>query len=523
MDPVRDALTLVAADVDRSRLGAPADIRARGDRIRRRRRAVTAQLGALAVAVAVVAVVVGHGIPHAQPRPLQTPRPTPTPNQAQVQVVRGACGHGVRCATGTGPFRVVFESGRGGDLLSLDLPLPTGWSLWEMSGNGVRAGETNGGTGVSAMWPVRQAPGSADARAMAQMLARLPGAVAAQPVDVGGQTGWRVVFARVPSGSTPCVDPRFGLYVDERTNPGGPAGGPGCASPFQLALPTASVPAPTLVGLSGTGQVEITLVDVRDIPTRGARSVLSLWRWASSLSPDGPGAALLAGVRLGAYADPGCGVDSGQPPCPAPNGSYVGHGDPIGTSTGIHAWGSQVRLRPPPGWGVDDDGRGDVYLRDRASYAGARFVWEPQLPGTPPTVLQDARAWAVATAGRPGVVSSPPVRVRLAGRTAWRVDISADRSAVPFRQSDPPYVDRGCGDGPPYFAVALSCPPPLAATDVGVYLEINESARLWFVQVDPDRVLLVEVWANRFHRAQPSGLPAALAATASMLDGLSVR
>ncbi len=521
MDPVRDALTLVAADVDRSRLGAPADIRARGDRIRRRRRAVAAEVGALAMAVAVVAVLVGHGIPHAAPRPLQTPRPTPNP--AQVQVVRGACGHGVGCATGTGPFRVVLDAGHGGDQLSLDLPLPPGWSLWEMSDSGVRAGAPDGTAGVSAMWPVRRAPGAADARAMAESLARLPGAtVAAQPVDVGGKPGWRVVFARVPSGSTHCADPRFGLYEDERTNPFGPVGGLGCASLFQLGLPTASASTVTRIGLSGWGQVEITLVDVRDVPTRGARSVLSLWRWGPVLSPDGPGPALLAGVRIGAYADPYCGADVGV--CSVPNGSYVAPGDPVVTSTGIHSWDSQVGLRVPAGWGVGgDDGRGDVHLVDPASYAGAVIVWEPQLPGQPPTVLHDARAWAVATAGRPGVASRTPVRVQVAGRTAWRVDVSANRSAVPFRQSDPPYVDSGCSGDPLYFAVALACWPAAAATHGGEYVEINESARLWFVQVDPNRVLLVEVWANRLHRAQPSGLPAALAATTSMIGSLSIR
>lgn len=521
MDPVRDALTLVAAGADRSRLGAPEDIRARGDRIRRHRRAVTVQLGALAVVLMVLAVWVGHGIPHATPRPLQTPRPTPTPNQAQVQVARGACGHGVRCPTGTGPFRAVLEAGRGGDQLSLDLPLPPGWEMWEMSDNGFRAGGADDATGVSAMWPVRQAPGSADARTMAEMLARLPGATGAvRPVDVGGQPGWRVVLVVVPSGSARCIEPRSGLYVDERTYPVGLGGDAGCASLFQLGFPTASVPTPEPIGLSGSGQVEITLVDVRDIPTRGARSVLSLWRWGSSLSPDGPGAALLAGVRIGAYADPYCGAAADA--CPVPNGSYVVHGDPIVTSTGIHTWRSQVSLRPPPGWGVGDDGRGDVNLRDPASYAGAQFVWEPQLPGRPPTVLGDARTWAVATAGRPGVKSSTPVRVQVAGRTAWRVDVSADKSAVPFRQSDPPYTDAGCGGNAPYFAVALACQPAAAATESGEYLEFNESARLWFVQVDPNRVLLVEVWANRLHRAQPSGLPAALAATRSMIGSLSI-
>jgi hypothetical protein len=522
VDPVRNALMLVADDVDRSRLGAPADIRARGERIRRRRRAIGAQLVALAVVVMVLAVWVGHGIPHAAPQPLQSPAPTPTPNLAQVQVVHGGCGHGLACPTGTGPFRVVLDSGRGGDQFSLELPLPPGWKMAESSGNGIRAVAPDGASGVSAVWPVRQASGSADALTMAEGLARLPGATAAaQSVDIGGRLGWRVAFSRAPSGSSPCVDPRFGLYLGERYGGFGTAEGLGCARLFELGFPTSSVSTATPVGLSGSGQVEVTLVDVRDLPTHGARSVLSLWHWGADLSADKSGQRLLAGMRIGAYADPYCGM---QPPCAAPHGSYVVHGDPIVTGTGIRAWGSQVSLRLPAGWTVDgDDDRGDASLGDDVGRAGAELVWEPQLPGQPPTVLQDARAWALATAGRSGVVSGPPVHVRLGGATAWRVDASANGAAAAFRQSDYPYVDPGCGGNPPPYAIALACQPAAAAAEGGIYLEGNETARLWFVQVDATHVLLVEVWGKRLRRAQPPGLPAALAATASMLGSLTIR
>src|SRR5207237_9003203 len=123
---------------DPTRLATAGQRRARGDRIVRRRRAVAAVAASTAVLVLAVALVAGGTALRAHPQPVQPPTPRPSPTATTV-VLQG-CGHGLGCPQSSGPFRAVLASGRGGDQLSVDMTLPRGWTVHEVSGNGVKVG-----------------------------------------------------------------------------------------------------------------------------------------------------------------------------------------------------------------------------------------------------------------------------------------------------------------------------------------------------------------------------------------------
>ena len=149
MDQVREALIQVAADVDRSRLGTPQEIRLRGAGIRRRERLLGVEVAlAMAVLVAVGFVFVrsvdrAAPYPPVHPLPTTTSAPTPTSSaDASVAVLPDACGHGVGCPQAAGPFRLVLRSVSARQQRTLDLNVPTGWTVNEDSGNGVRVLDT---------------------------------------------------------------------------------------------------------------------------------------------------------------------------------------------------------------------------------------------------------------------------------------------------------------------------------------------------------------------------------------------
>lgn len=534
MDPVREALTLVASEVDRSRLGPPADIRARGDRIRRRRRALAVQGAVAAAVVLLVASVVGGGVLRATPPPVQQPTPTPT-QAADVGVVRQGCGHGLACPDGSGHLRAVLDAQRGGDQLSADFDLPSGWSVEEGSGNGFRLVDPTRRTGVAVLWPVGLPAGSTvapTAEAMAGALAHVPGSTTQTPqqVTIDGRTGWRVLFAGPVAGPAQCLDPRTGLYEGENYARVGPDDMAGCRRLLDLGVPTVGQ-TPVAVGLSVSGGTEITLLDGLGIPAPGAPDVVALWRWGGGLTAPAPSRVVLESLRLGRFADPHCGTvyDHTLPLCAETDGRYVVHGDPVDSDTGIHRWLARAAVPVPAGWTVlADDGRGDVVLTDATGAMGAQLLWGPRLPGHPPTALDDARAWADATAGSSSVVATRPVEGQVGGRAAWRLDLSARSGAVAFRPSDPAYEDDRCGPNPAPYAVAVACRSAAASfgaatsTDGGVFFEGNMSARVWFVQVDPGRVLLVMVWGKQLHSGQPPALPPVLAATAAMTGSTTI-
>ena len=117
---LREALVLVANDVDRSRMTTAPGLRARGERIVRRRRAVAAAAASAAVLLVAVVLVASGGVLRAHPRPVQPP----TPHPVAATVVLQGCGHGVGCPVGQGPFRAVLDSGRGGAQLTVIIAAP---------------------------------------------------------------------------------------------------------------------------------------------------------------------------------------------------------------------------------------------------------------------------------------------------------------------------------------------------------------------------------------------------------------
>ena len=438
---VREALALVAADVDRAGL-APSDaVRARGEQLARRRRALAATV---AVAVVVVgAVTIGQGVLRARPEPTR-PTPAPTPRPSTSLVVLQGCGHGAGCPDGPGPFRAVMDASRPGTQLAVDLTLPAGWRVHEVDWDVVRFGPTGSGSGpahvesgLALVWPVRPPSGASDAWTTALQLAALPGArTSPTGVTIDGHRAWQVQFSARPeqgASTASCIDPRYGSFADEDYDPPTDPSG-GCRPLFDVAWQDDITPGTqsAAVGVRSAAPVTVTLLDSPGIATAVGHGMLAIWTWGTTSAHVPATADLLGRLRLGHYINPLCGEAVNTPRCVVSDGRYVVRGDPVVTADGVQSWGRSASVPVPPRWWVIDDGRGDVSMGSPLSTASAAMVWDPRLPGPPQASLTDARAWAADLAARATLVAGPVVRTQVGGAPAWRVDLRPRPGATPL-------------------------------------------------------------------------------------------
>jgi hypothetical protein len=525
---VREALALVAADVDRGSLAPASAVRAHGDRMVRRRRSA---LAALTVAVvAVGAVTVGHSVSRSRPQPA---RPSPKPTPSAPLVVLQGCGHGQGCPGGPGPFRAVMDASPAGTQLAVDVTLPDGWIVHEVDWDVVRFGPSvrrpapaSDQSGLALVWPVRPPSGASDAFTTATQLAGLPGVSSAPTAaTVDGHRAWQVHFFSAPTtgaAKESCIDPRYGSFPDEDYDPSTTPSGQ-CHPLFDVVWTDDITPGTQrdAVGFRSSAPVTVTLLDSPGIATPAGHGMLAIWTWGTATTQAGPAGDLLGRLHLGRFTNPSCGPAANTPPCVVTGGTYVVHGDPVLTTDGVTSWGRSASVQVPTGWSVSDDGRGNAWMASQTGTASAAVVWDPQLPGPPRRALIDAKAWATDLAARTALVAGPVVQTQVGGAPAWRVDLRPRPGATPFTQSDPAYEDTRCGVGP-YFSVALACASAASSAATGLFLASNEQARVWIVQAAPDHVLLIGVWGKRWRHADPPPLPPALTAAGHLIGAVQL-